>query len=179
MAEINIEKQNKLTSDRLRSIIDYDINTGAFTWKVKIPRSKNNIGSEAGYVDNVGYRAIKINKILYKAHRLAFLWVTGEWPLLYVDHINGIRHDNRWCNLREATISQNQCNAGVTARNKLGHKNISIKTERNGRQIYRISVSINGKNIERRHSDLNEAIKIRDQLLLKHHGQFTSNMRKI
>jgi hypothetical protein len=65
----------------------------------------------AGSVNPCGYRQIKIDKHLYRAHRLAWLWMTGAWPIQeQVDHINGIRDDNRWANLRNVSRAANNQN---------------------------------------------------------------------
>jgi hypothetical protein len=68
-------------------------------------------GDVAGGANNGDrYRRIRVDNQLYQAHRLAWLYMTGEWPSNGIDHINGHRADNRWANLREATQSQNMAN---------------------------------------------------------------------
>lgn len=61
----------------------------------------------AGSKNAQGYIAIKINGQTFKAHRIAWMMETGSDPLQQIDHKNGIRHDNRWCNLRDVTRSVN------------------------------------------------------------------------
>ena len=99
-----------LTQDELKSLLAYDPETGMFTWVAK----NNNrivIGSTAGHVHKGhGYVQVKINKKLYLAHRLAWLYETGNWPVNQIDHINRIKTDNRFCNLRAATPSENAQN---------------------------------------------------------------------
>lgn len=97
-----------LTQERLRSLLDYSPETGKFKWLVR--RSNIAAGVAAGTLMCNGYLCIRVDKRLHLAHRLAWLWVTGDAPLLQVDHINGDRADNRFCNLRLATNSQNQQN---------------------------------------------------------------------
>jgi hypothetical protein len=68
------------------------------------------VGSIAGSLHKDGYVYIGIDGRLYLAHRLAVLYVTGEWPEQEVDHKNGVRDDNRWRNLRDASSAQNRRN---------------------------------------------------------------------
>lgn len=92
----------KLTADILRSILDYDPETGKFDWR--------NNRRKAGCLDNFGYHRIQVLGKLYKAHRLAWLHYYGEWPEQDVDHVNGVRSDNRIANLRSATKGQQSQN---------------------------------------------------------------------
>lgn len=98
-----------LTQARLRELLDYDPFTGIFTWRVNL-RGRGGavkVGKVAGSYDTKGKLQIKVDGTLYFAHRLAFLWVTGEWPMDQVDHINRDCKDNRWWNLREASNVEN------------------------------------------------------------------------
>lgn len=92
----------------IREILDYDPVTGEFRWKVSRGRVKK--GDVAGSIDSKDYRCIMINGKNYKASRLAYLWITGIWPPDEMDHINRIRDDDRWCNLRPVTKAQNSVN---------------------------------------------------------------------
>lgn len=97
---------NSITAEKLRSILSYSPETGEFRW---INRASRRVlaGDVAGKLDRAGYRKIGIEKKHYRAHRLAWLYVHGEWPPAEIDHVNGNRDDNRIENLREATRSQN------------------------------------------------------------------------
>jgi hypothetical protein len=100
----------ELTQERLKELLDYNPETGEFIWRVG-RNSRSQVGMIAGYLDPTsGYLKIGTNGKLYRAHRLAFLWMTGSFPPASVDHINHIPNDNRWCNLRHATTQQNARN---------------------------------------------------------------------
>ncbi len=112
-----------ITQEKLKSILEYDSNTGIFIWlNANSNRVKN--GSIAGTLMNKGYIHIKIQGKKYLAHRLAWLYVYGIWPLKFVDHKNNIRSDNRIDNLREATNSQNICNRTKQKNSTSGYKGI-------------------------------------------------------
>ena len=100
-----------LTAKYLREILTYAPDTGLFTWKKKKVSDKVRVGNIAGTLCR-GYVAIRISKVRYQAHRLAWLYVTGKWPIRYIDHINGIRDDNRFCNLRDVDVTTNAQNIG-------------------------------------------------------------------
>lgn len=131
--------ENELTQEYLKSILYYNLETGDFTWLVKIG-SNDLIGNLAGSITNYGYRSIGIKDKRYQAHRLAWLYMKGYWPKNQIDHINGIKDDNRWINLREVDNSQNQHNRNVNINNSLKVKGVSLHGKR-----YRAYVSVNGK----------------------------------
>jgi hypothetical protein len=121
-------------AEYLRERVSYDPETGEFRWKPLPPttvaaRSRNaRCGSgRADRQDRDRYRVIKIDHQTYAAHRLAWLYMTGEWPALEIDHANLNKSDNRWQNLRLATRSQNQANRAVRAVNKTGFKGVHQK----------------------------------------------------
>lgn len=82
-------------------------------------------GDTAGWVCDRGYINLEICGKRFKAHRVVFYMHYGYMPD-YIDHINGVRHDNRIENLREATLSQNGMNKKVSPRNSLGLKGVSF-----------------------------------------------------
>lgn len=96
-------KQAIVTLEHLRFVLDYDPDTGEFSWMDSRPRSP-------GCLNAAGYWVIGIGERGYYAHRLAWFYVYGEWPKRHLDHINRNKKDNRIVNLREATPSQNQTN---------------------------------------------------------------------
>jgi hypothetical protein len=92
----------------VRSILHYDPLSGVFRWRTAKGK-RVRAGSVAG-CRNGGYVRIRIDGSNFRAHRLAWVWMTGEWPADLIDHKNLDGHDNRWINLRAANSSQNQAN---------------------------------------------------------------------
>jgi hypothetical protein len=88
--------------------IEYNPDTGEFFYKK--PSHGRTLSKPAGSIQSTGYRMVCVNSKRYLAHRLAWYLYYGEWPTLTIDHLNRDRSDNRICNLRLATRSQNQCN---------------------------------------------------------------------
>jgi hypothetical protein len=125
---------NDLSQERLRALLHYDPETGRFTWIAPSGR-RVKAGSIAG-CKTCGYIAIRIDGRRYMAHRLAWLYQTGQWPTCVVDHKNGERHDNRWSNLREATPSQNRANMRKLDRNTSGHKGVTRHRAKWAAQIH-------------------------------------------
>lgn len=98
----------ELTAEKLREILHYDPASGHF-W-ARVSRSPLKAGDLVGHIRSDGYRAIKIHSKAYKAHRLAWLYIHGKWPSSIIDHINGIRADNRIENLRDVSYKENSMN---------------------------------------------------------------------
>ena len=94
----------------LRSRLEYDEESGLFTRIKSVPGNKGGAGSLAGSIGGHGYILINFRGAKKGAHRLAWLYTTGEWPAHDVDHINGDRTDNRWLNLRESNDCMNAQN---------------------------------------------------------------------
>lgn len=122
--------QNKLTQRELKRVLKYDKETGIFTWKKLIYRNDLK-GTEAGGLNNSGYSRIFLYGKRYLAHRLAFLYVLGYLPENDVDHINRIKNDNRWENLREATTSCNCRNSSKRKLNKSGITGVHFSKREN------------------------------------------------
>lgn len=117
--------RSALTAEQLRDVLNYDPATGIFTWK-KMNRRHWLLGTVAGCPHSRGYVKIFVKGHTYFAHRLAWLYVRGEWPPEEVDHINGDRSDNRISNLRLATRSQNRANTFLRTDNTSGIKGVSM-----------------------------------------------------
>jgi hypothetical protein len=116
------------SKEYLHECFEYNSETGILIWKHRprehystetnyIGSNKRFVGKQAGSIKSKeGYLCIRIADINYAVHRIIWKYMTGFDPFNNIDHINNIRHDNRWCNLREATDNEN-------ARNKLRNKN--------------------------------------------------------
>lgn len=121
-------QNNNLTQEHLKSILEYDPDTGNFTWKVN--RGSNKVlGLIAGNLNKSGYVYIMIDNKDYRAHRLAWLYMTGEWPVDQIDHINMIKNDNRWENLREATNSENNMNRIIQKNNTSNYRGVYFRKD--------------------------------------------------
>jgi hypothetical protein len=94
-----------LTADLLREIVRYDKDTGKFTWLAN-RGTRARAGHEAGSLSN-GYVTIKLQGKVHKAHRLAWLYMTGAWPVMSIDHIDGDKANNKFSNLRDVSRSAN------------------------------------------------------------------------
>jgi hypothetical protein len=115
-------KKTALTFERLHELMQYDSLTGSFVW-VKTPSKFGHVspGQIAGTPNGNGYIRVWIDGVLYHAHRLAWLFVTGAWPEGVIDHINGSKSDNRFANLRDVSHSVNlQNRKGAQKNNKAG-----------------------------------------------------------
>lgn len=125
---------HELTSARLREVLRYDPSTGKFYWV----RGKGtaSAGQVAGRIGSAGYRDIGVDGHLYRASRLAWLYVTGQWPTIEIDHKNLDCSDDSWGNLREATRSQNCSNRRGWASS--GFKGVT--RQKSGKWIARIRV---------------------------------------
>lgn len=107
-----------ITAAEVRELLDYEPDTGIFTWKVS--RGRSPVGAPAGTKHSRGYVVIKINKKDYLAHKLVWLIHTGKMPTSEIDHINGITSDNRFSNLRDVSHRENLRNTSLHRSNKSG-----------------------------------------------------------
>ena len=123
-----------LTADQLRARLHYNPRTGSFTWKPRKAGDRFNswAGRPAGCWKHgpFGYLLIRVNNQLFRAHRLAFLWMTGKWPEHEVDHCDGDPKNNRWKNLRVATPSQNRMNTVSRSDNTSGYRGVWFEKRR-------------------------------------------------
>jgi hypothetical protein len=155
-----------LTRQRLKELLLYDPNIGLFM------HLRSQAAAKAG--DIAGTKRQKYCKIYvdgrpYFAHRLVWLYEYGVWPTKHIDHINGNPMDNRICNLREATVSQNQVNSAAKKHSKTGHRGIHM--HKCGR--YRVQLQKDGKPVHAGYFDtIESAVIARDNVYRKIHGEF-------
>ena len=131
----------QISQSNIKSLLNYDLGTGLFTRKVSAGSGAS--GCIAGTVNGRGYCQITINRKIYKAHRLAFLYVLGYIPEK-VDHINHDTLDNRWINLRPADSQINGRNQSMHKTNTSGCCGVT-KHKQSGR--WQAQIKVVGKNL--------------------------------
>ena len=133
----------ELTAERLRELLDYDPASGEFANRTR-RAIHSKIGAKAGCVAANGYVYIGVDRGRYTAHRLAWLHVTGEWPNGHIDHLNGVRTDNRIANLRVVTNAVNcQNKRDPLPSNSSGLLGVGWDKQR---KLWRAQIQINGMN---------------------------------
>lgn len=140
MRAANDNKQY-ITHQRLLEIVNYDPATGVFVNKVR--RGSAAPGKVLGSLGSHEYIEIRLDSKLYLAHRLAYFYVTGEWPPHEIDHKNMNRQDNSWENIRAATRSQNAANMSVLKNNALGIK--CVRKRESGK--FQVRIRAGGKEV--------------------------------
>lgn len=127
----------------IKEHVSYCQLTGDFTW-LKDSRARKVKGKKAGCLNAGGYICIQIKGVKYSAHRLAFLLVEGSFPPDQVDHINHIKDDNRWVNIRHSTYQQNAKNHPMQKNNNSG---VTGVTWDKVKKLWRAEIINNKKNI--------------------------------
>jgi hypothetical protein len=168
----NKEVESKITGSYLAERLYYDPNDGVFY--IKKTRGGAIAGSETGQLRPDGYIQIKMDGRYFLAHRVAWVWMTGEWPKNDIDHQNRNRSDNRFLNLREATRKQNRANASIRSNNSSGVAGVFYLVRKDGRSPrWEASGRENGK--KKRlgfFKNKEDAIAARRQWELSHHQDF-------
>lgn len=171
----------EVTAETFRPVIDYDPDSGLFTWRERRGDhgwSRKNAGKQAGAIsahgkkDNViHYIRIRVFGQDFYAHRLAWLFVHGEWPAQSeIDHINGDTLDNRIANLRLASRADNGHNQGLRRNNKSGVKGVTWDAQR---CRWYASITIDGKSKSLgRHEEFADAVAARRAAEEEYHGAF-------
>lgn len=164
----------ELTQEIVRELLDYDPETGLLFWKRRKEHwfkngrysKKRNAaiwnakyaGTEASTLNTMGYKSISIFKKRYYAHRIAWIYTHGNFPTLFLDHINGNPKDNRLINLREVDNQRNHTNMKRDFRNKSGVTGITWNKEKHK---WEANIYSNGKNTFLGYSDSIEELKVK------------------
>jgi hypothetical protein len=160
-----------LTRDYVKSILNYDPDTGEFTWKIS-PKFNVNIGDKAGGNHN-GYCRVSIKNKKYLTHRLAWLYVYGEFPDTHLDHINGDRGDCRISNLRKANYITNGYNRARPKNNTSGIKGVVWDKSANK---WKVSIGVNGNKVYiGLFEDIELAELVATEARRKYHGEFAND----
>lgn len=155
-----------LTADRLRELVDYCPETGVMRWKVKRWRALP--GDVCGTPHPSSLR-VRIEQRCYLVHRLAWLYVHGQWPEGDIDHIDGNPFNNRLSNLRTCNQAQNQQNRSArgSKRNTSGHACVSWDASRGA---WMVRIRAHGRNhFGGRFQSIDEAVAARDRLKAEVH----------
>lgn len=158
------------TQDYLKECFDYDKDSGKFIWKIRPENHFKTIkafkiwnktfpGKEAGsFNDSLGYITIGLRGKNWFAHRLAWVWMTGELPEK-IDHINHNGYDNRWSNLRNVTQKENTRNQTKNEKNTSGHNGVYWDKQT---KKWRAKIKVDGKTIcLGRFTDIEDALDAR------------------
>jgi len=155
--------ERDITAEEVRELLTYDPTTGVFVWRES--RGSAKVGDVAGR-KAAGYQQIKIARRLYGSHRLAWLWVKGVWPEQELDHINGVKDDNRMVNLRAVTHGENQKNRKQNVNNTSGVTGVSWVS---GRRKWQACIKVNGRSKTLGlFNDIGEATAVRQQAEVDH-----------
>ncbi len=129
-----------ITQEELQRKLSYSAETGVFLWRNSFCAIR--AGDVAGCVNQCGYRQIRLGDKTYKAHRLAWLYVNGDWPKGQIDHINGDRSDNRVTNLRDVSGLVNSQNRRRPQKN---NKSSGLLGAHKSKKRWASFIGINGK----------------------------------
>ena len=161
-------KTSSLTQERLKEVLRYDPDTGLLTRLASAGTVKAGTVTAGGF-DKDGYRKIAVDGCTHQVHRLAVLYMTGKYPTVHVDHRDHDKSNNRWKNLREATVSQNKQNSKLMRTNTSGVKGVHwCKTS----QKWRGEVKCEGERKYGYFETLSDAASFVREIREKHHLDF-------
>lgn len=162
-------KEASIPIARLRERLIYDPETGLLKWRFNVSPT-GRVGQVAGCLSQHGYIKIRIDRTTLLAHRVIWAIHTGRYAAGLIDHVNGVRSDNRWANLREANLSQNQWNrkkhsstSGFKGVAKLPYGSFQAVASLNGKSHY-LGVSNTAEG----------AALIYDRFAMENFGEFAS-----
>lgn len=154
----------KISHSRLLRILEYDPETGVWIWLNPSAMNKKPIDRVAGTISVHGYRVITIDGIKYRSRRLAWFYMTGEWPIQEIDHDNRDKTDDRWNNLLDVSRSANALNRDLQTNNASGVRGVHWDTNR-GKWVVQVKKD-NVTHFGGRFDFLDEAIEARDLIAL-------------
>lgn len=158
-----INYRNDLSQESLKAHLIFCPLSGAFF-------KRNTNKKVNGYTRPDGYLMVNVKGKQYRAHRLAWLYIKGNWPKNAIDHINGNKLDNRIYNLREATYSQNHMNKKPDKKNKSGFKGVCYVKQR---EKWNANIYFNGKKKNLGYyNNIEDAVKAYNEAAKKYHGEF-------
>lgn len=161
-----------LTQERLKQLFHYDPLTGIFTrLTTTSPRA---IAGDIAGCQTQGYTVFRVDGTLHRAHRLAWLYMTGEWATDDIDHRNRVRSDNRWVNLRAATRGQNLQNSSKRKDNKCGITGVDFDTKRSK---WRAQIAVDKRHIHLGRFDTKDAAALAYRQAKAKLHQFNPEMR--
>ena len=160
-------KKPQITQAELKALYEYDPITGVLTSKAT--------GQAVGSRMPDGYVEFRLRGLMVSVHRVAFLYMQGMWPRDQVDHVNGVRHDNRWSNLRQATATQNAQNRRPTAK----HAFNGVRMTGNGKWRAQIMVDGVRQNIPGTFDTAEAAHRAYKTYAGMHFGQFARTVAPI
>lgn len=158
-----------LTQQELKEALHYDPETGVFTW-LKTVSSKAPRGSSPCGHDRDGYLTMTFKGKYLRQHRVAWFYMTGSWPDAKIDHKNGVRDDNRFCNLRECDEQDNNRNRGLSVVNTSGVSGVSFQQ---GKWMVRIRLNKHERRFFGYFEDLELAELVANEARNKYHGEFS------
>ena len=165
---VDIKRKKTLTIEEVSPLLRYEPSTGKFFWLKSTGKAV--VGAEAGSIMSKGYRFISVKSRPYYAHRLSWLFSTGEWPSEDLDHINMVRDDNRFENLRLANKSQNRHNQRIPKNNTSGYKGV---TWCKSCKKWQVSIKVGGKRTYLGfYTDLEQAAVVRAEATMRYHGEY-------
>ena len=159
-----------ITQSKLKQLVKYDPDTGEFVSLAD--RGKTKCGQRLGCKNRLGYIEIGMLWKKYKAHTLAFLYMTGEFPD-EIDHADGDPSNNKWSNLRLATRQENMWNRGVNVNSQTGVKGVHPYKDK-----FKVQFRVFGKKVYLGlFNDLQEAKQHHDEFVEMFQGEFVCNSR--
>jgi hypothetical protein len=161
-----------LTQQRLRHLLKYNPEMGEWTWLNPPNHNTRLRGMPAGNTRSDGYLKIKINGVAYYSSRLAWFYMTGNWPSEEIDHIDRDPSNDRWNNLRLASSSDNKCNSSLNTRNTSGYRGIGWLPGASKWQVH-----VNGVYLGR-YDNADEAIEVRDSFAKEAQREFVTLNRE-